>query len=109
MRIGCEVSIPLGCSIAFMSEERLDVIQRHPVYHEPARGGVAHDPRREATDARSLYCWVPDPVPEVPVVHRAALWSGEYQGVTRPSGHQRGHALEDVRGNGHDAVGLLGF
>jgi hypothetical protein len=26
VRIGCEVGIPLGCSVAFMPEERLDVI-----------------------------------------------------------------------------------
>ena len=35
--------------------------------------GVAHDPRRETADARGLYSRVPNAVPEVPVVHRAAL------------------------------------
>ena len=49
-----EVGVPLGCPVALVAEQRLDVVQRHAVDHQPARGGVAHDPGREAADARGL-------------------------------------------------------
>jgi hypothetical protein len=55
------------------AEERLDVVRRHAVDHEPARGGVAHDPRREPADTRSFRSRIPDAVPEVTVIHQAAL------------------------------------
>jgi hypothetical protein len=47
-----EVGIPLSCPVALVAEERLDVIQGHPVDHQPAGRGMAHDPRREPADAR---------------------------------------------------------
>ncbi len=71
--VGREVGVPLGCPVALVAKERLDVVQRHAVDYEPARRGVAHDPGREPPDARGLYRRVPDPVPEVPVIYRAAL------------------------------------
>jgi len=66
-----------------------------------------HDPWRKPADARSLHRRVPDPVPEVPVVHRPALRGREHQGAARAPGHQRGHARQDVRRHRHDPVRLL--
>jgi hypothetical protein len=68
-----EVGVTLGCSIALVTEKRLDVIERHSVDHQPARRYVAHYPGREAADVRSLDGRVPDAVPEVPVIHGGRL------------------------------------
>ncbi len=60
--------------------------------------------RGEPPDARGE---VPHAITEVHVRHRAALRRGEYDGVARPSRHQRRHALHDARRDPHDAVGFL--
>jgi hypothetical protein len=115
VRIGSKVRVPLRRGKALVPEKRLHVVERDAVLHQPGRGRVPHDPRREPADlvpgvvaelqaalprpavialgwrelpaqARGLYGRVPDAVADVAVIDRAATRRGEYKRLPGAAG-----------------------
>jgi hypothetical protein len=83
------VRVPLRRRERLVPEQRLNVVQRHPVLHHPARGSVPHDPRRQAADPGRADRRVPYPVAEVTIADRAAFRRGEHQLVLSQAGNLR--------------------
>lgn len=93
VRIRRKVSVALRRGVVLMPQERLHVVERDAILHEPARGGVPHNARREPPNAGRPDRWIPDAVAEELVGYRTAPGRGEYQ--LRPVAAGRGRGTRE--------------